>query len=75
MKECIEWVVKVARTGNCSHLDASRLAVWGQSCGGLLSIENAADTRVTSVGIFNSGSSMIGASTAPLATLNKPVSI
>ncbi|KAK0617737.1 hypothetical protein B0T14DRAFT_498698 [Immersiella caudata] len=73
MKQGIDWAVKVAGTGNYSHLDASQLAVWGQSCGGLLAIQNAGDERVTSVGIFNSGSSMIGGSAVSLRGLKKPV--
>jgi hypothetical protein len=73
MEEGISWAVKNAGTGNYTHVDASRLAVWGQSCGGLLAIQNAADPRVTSVGIWNSGSTMIGGRTSQVSGLKKPI--
>lgn len=56
-KEGIDWVAKVAGTpGNYSSVDASRIAVAGQSCGGTqaYAIVNK-DPRITAIGIFNSG--------------------
>ena len=73
LKAAIDWVTKTAGTGNYTHVDASRLAVWGQSCGGTLAIANAADSRVQSVGIFNSGSGLIGGSTSAVSNLKKPL--
>ena len=73
LKDGIDWAVRNAGTGNYTHVDASRLAIWGQSCGGFLALQLASDSRVKSVGIFNSGSTMIGGSTNAVATLRKPI--
>ncbi|KAF2825881.1 hypothetical protein CC86DRAFT_250923, partial [Ophiobolus disseminans] len=54
-RAAIDWVVANAGKGNYTHVDATRIAVWGSSCGGIESYANANDTRVNSVGIFNSG--------------------
>ncbi|KAH7377400.1 hypothetical protein BKA66DRAFT_572196 [Pyrenochaeta sp. MPI-SDFR-AT-0127] len=51
----IDWVAKNAGKGNYTHVDATRIAVWGQSCGGIESYANWNDTRVNSIGIFHSG--------------------
>ncbi len=36
-------------------IDTSRVAVMGQSCGGILSVRLGADPRVDTIGVFNSG--------------------
>jgi dienelactone hydrolase len=72
-KAAIDWVTKVAGTGNYAHVDASKIAVWGQSCGGLESYDNAFDTRVSSIGIFNSGQLSVSESKAVAGRIDKPI--
>jgi dienelactone hydrolase len=36
-------------------IDTSRIAVMGQSCGGMLSVRLGADPRVDTIGVFNAG--------------------
>ncbi|KAL2257834.1 hypothetical protein VTK26DRAFT_9113 [Humicola hyalothermophila] len=67
MREAIEWAVAVAAGGGAVgeedakwagvlEVDGGRIAVAGQSCGGLEAYEVAAgDERVGALGIFNSG--------------------
>ncbi|KAK4169643.1 Alpha/Beta hydrolase protein, partial [Cladorrhinum sp. PSN259] len=55
LKDAIDWVVKSAGTGKYAAVDATRIAVAGQSCGGVEAYDLATDPRVTSVGILNSG--------------------
>lgn len=72
-KEGIDWVSKVAGTpGNYSAVDASRLAVAGQSCGGTqaYAIVNK-DPRITAIGIFNSG--MINATDTTPDSVKVPI--
>jgi hypothetical protein len=38
-----------------SKIDTSRIAVMGQSCGGMLSVRLGADPRVDTIGVFNAG--------------------
>jgi len=54
-KGAIDWVTSVAGTGNYSNVDASRIAVAGQSCGAMQAYMLAKDPRVSAIGIFNSG--------------------
>jgi dienelactone hydrolase len=72
-KEGIDWVSKVAGVpGNYSAVDASRIAVAGQSCGGTqaYAIVNK-DPRITAIGIFNSG--MINATDATPSLVKVPI--
>jgi hypothetical protein len=55
MIDAIDWVYKNAGSGQYAHIDKSRLAVAGQSCGGVQSYSASLDPRVTLTGIFNSG--------------------
>ncbi|KAF1988029.1 hypothetical protein K402DRAFT_329668, partial [Aulographum hederae CBS 113979] len=56
LKEGLEWALANAGKGKYSMVDASRIGVGGQSCGGLLAYDLESDPRVTTLGIFNSGS-------------------
>lgn len=59
MRQAIDWAVaEHTREGSAlrGRLVPTRIAVAGQSCGGGLSMQLASDPRVTTVGIFNSGS-------------------
>jgi Chlorophyllase len=53
----IDWITEIAGTSNYTDVNASKLAVAGQSCGGLealnTTIERAA--KITTTGMFNSG--------------------
>lgn len=58
MRQAIDWAV--AQNAEASsrfrgRLDTTKIAVAGQSCGGGLATRLAADPRVTTVGVFNSG--------------------
>jgi dienelactone hydrolase len=70
-QQAIDWITSAAGKGEYSNVDASRIAVAGQSCGGLQAYMLALDPRVTAIGIFNSG--FINA-TDPLPTkITKPI--
>jgi hypothetical protein len=53
--DAIEWVYKNAGTGAYANVDKTRLAVAGQSCGGVQAMSASLDPRVTLLGVFNSG--------------------
>ncbi|KAL3459375.1 Alpha/Beta hydrolase protein [Aspergillus heterothallicus] len=58
MRDAILWASAKASSacgGVYAHVDASRIAVAGQSCGGLETYQMREDERVTGLGIFNSG--------------------
>lgn len=58
MIDAIDWALaEHARPGSRWHgrLDPQRVAVMGQSCGGLQAIDAARDPRVTTLGVWNSG--------------------
>jgi len=58
MIDAIQWAAaENDRTGSkfYKHLNTSKIAVMGQSCGGVQAIEVAADARVTTAMIWNSG--------------------
>ncbi|KAK1635521.1 hypothetical protein BDP81DRAFT_490192 [Colletotrichum phormii] len=72
----IDWVHTNAGKDGWKHIDASRIGVWGQSCGGLESYSATAglnDTRVSHIGIFNSGQLTEAASKEVAGNLTKPV--
>jgi hypothetical protein len=60
MIDAIDWAVMNAGKGDYAHLDASRIAVAGQSCGGLEAYSAGVDKRVSMYGIFNSGGNLTG---------------
>lgn len=70
----IDWVHANAGRGEWKHIDASRIGIWGQSCGGLEAyLAEADDPRVGHLGIFNSGQLNESASSAVAGSLKKPV--
>jgi hypothetical protein len=72
--DAIDWASANAGKGNWSHLDASRVAVAGQSCGGLEAYSAGTDKRVSMYGIFNSGGNLTGTVTGAGAKgITKPV--
>jgi dienelactone hydrolase len=68
LTEAIDWAVKNAGKGNWTHVDASRIAAAGQSCGGGDAYRVVNDRRVSVLGVFNSGT--MGGSTS---SFSKPV--
>jgi dienelactone hydrolase len=57
MIEGIDWAVK-ANASNAAlkgKIDTDKIAVMGQSCGGLMTIEAAHDPRIDTIGVINSG--------------------
>lgn len=74
LTEAIDWVVANAGQGKYAHVDASRIAVWGQSCGGLEAYSaGAQDGRVGHLGIFNSGQLTEEESLAVASNITKPI--
>lgn len=57
MKDALDWIEKKAGTAGTRYknVDTTRLAVAGQSCGGLEAYQMRDDPRVDYLGIFNSG--------------------
>jgi len=68
LKQAIDWAIaENSRAGSrfFGKLDTAKIGVGGQSCGGGLATQVAADPRVTTVGIFNSGSRLTTPMAAP----------
>lgn len=64
MRQAIDWALQqntLASSKFRGHLDTSKVAVAGQSCGGGLSTQLAGDPRVSTVGMFNSGTRLSAA--------------
>jgi dienelactone hydrolase len=70
--EAINWITQNAGKGKYAQVDASRMGVAGQSCGGLEAYTAGTDKRITSVGIFNSGALQAGQKSFPRAVA-KPI--
>jgi hypothetical protein len=58
MAAAIDWAEKQKESEKWAHLDTTRIAAAGQSCGGLEAQVMTLDKRVKTIGIFNSGSSI-----------------
>lgn len=73
MRQAIDWAVQQhTRPGSSlqGRIATTKIAVAGQSCGGGLSMQLAADPRVTTLGIFNSGTRLSpGAGSGPAVDL------
>ncbi|KAL5364463.1 Alpha/Beta hydrolase protein [Aspergillus floccosus] len=55
MADAASWITAKAGSGRYAAVDASKIAVAGQSCGGLEAYKMRSDDRVSFLGIFNSG--------------------
>ena len=57
MIEAIDWLESgpPLAAGLSARIDAENIAVMGQSCGGLMTIEASDDPRVDTIGVINSG--------------------
>jgi hypothetical protein len=84
MQTALNWAVAEAdRQGSAyyHHLDPDKIAVMGQSCGGLQAIANSGDPRVKTTMVWNSGTfpdgampmALSGASKQSLAKFHAPV--
>jgi hypothetical protein len=74
LQSSIDWVEQNAGKGKWAHLDPTRIAAAGQSCGGGEAYGVANDPRVKVIGIFNSGGMTgMGGTNASPATFTKPV--
>lgn len=73
LKEALDWIEKQAGTGEYSHVDISRVAAAGQSCGGLEAYDLAQDARVDTIGIFNSGYLDVNAGASAVPKITKPI--
>jgi hypothetical protein len=72
----LDWVDENAGKGEWAHLDKSRIAAAGQSCGGGEAYGVVSDPRVKVVGIFNSGGmNGMGGSSAKPESFTKPVRV
>ncbi|MCX6551130.1 MAG: alpha/beta hydrolase fold domain-containing protein [Acidobacteria bacterium] len=68
LKQAIDWAIaENGRAGSKFYgkIDTARVGVGGQSCGGGLATQVAADPRVTTAGMFNSGSRLTTPMAAP----------
>tara|TARA_R110000868_G_scaffold235273_9_gene489191 strand:+ start:57635 stop:58546 length:912 start_codon:yes stop_codon:yes gene_type:complete len=58
LTDAIDWAIaqnKDEKSPYFQKIDTDKIAVSGMSCGGLQALEAAPDTRVTTLGVFNSG--------------------
>jgi dienelactone hydrolase len=55
MASAIDWMETKVTTTQWGHLDTSKVAAAGQSCGGLEAAVMALDKRVEFIGMFNQG--------------------
>lgn len=56
--DALDWAIKQNSENDSPYynkIDTENIAVSGMSCGGLQALEVAADERITTVGVFNSG--------------------
>jgi len=78
LKAGIDWAeAESVREGSPlkGKIETHKVAITGQSCGGMLSVELGADPRVTTIGVFNSGArgdmkALTGALHGPVLLIN-----
>jgi len=78
LKSAIDWAeAENKRDGSPlkGKIATDKVAVMGQSCGGMLSVELGADPRVDTIGVFNSGArgdmnALVGALHGPVLLIN-----
>jgi dienelactone hydrolase len=78
LTESIDWAIKEnSRQGSkfYGRLDTSKIAVMGQSCGGVQALNVAGDPRLTTMVIWNSGAGMIpnNPATEALSKIHTPI--
>jgi dienelactone hydrolase len=55
LTDSIDWASKVRSQPKWAHIDTTRIAAAGQSCGGFEASGIAADKRISTFAMFNSG--------------------
>lgn len=73
MKASLEWVTANGGKGDYASVDPTKIAVSGQSCGGLEAYDLRADSRVSTIGIFNSGQLNANDSNTVAGSITKPI--
>lgn len=71
--ESLNWLDKNAGQGKYANVDKSKVAVAGQSCGGLEAYQVGTDKRITTIGIMNSGQFSAAATASTVRTVTKPI--
>lgn len=73
MKAGLEWVTANGGKGDYASVDPTKIAIAGQSCGGLEAYDLRADSRVSTIGIFNSGEFGANNSKTIAGSITKPI--
>lgn len=73
MKASLDWVTTNGGKGTYSSVDITKVAVSGQSCGGLEAYDLRGDSRVSTIGIFNSGVLSATDSVTIAGSVTKPI--
>jgi dienelactone hydrolase len=73
LKASLEWVTTNGGKGNYTSVDPTKIAVSGQSCGGLEAYDLRADSRIFTIGIFNSGEFSAADSKTVAGSITKPI--
>jgi hypothetical protein len=71
--ETLDWLDKNAGNGKYANVDKSKIAVAGQSCGGLEAYKVGVDKRIKTIGIMNSGEFSASATASTAKTVTKPI--
>ena len=71
--ESLDWLAKNAGQGKWANVDKTKVAVAGQSCGGLEAYKVGVDSRITTIGIMNSGEFSDSAGSQTAKTIKKPI--
>jgi hypothetical protein len=72
-KETLDWLEKNAGQGKYANVNKSKIAVAGQSCGGLEAYQTGVDPRIKTIGIMNSGQFSDAATAATVKAVTKPI--
>ncbi|PMD42127.1 hypothetical protein L207DRAFT_580802 [Hyaloscypha variabilis F] len=73
IKASLEWVTTNGGKGAYAQVDTTKIAVSGQSCGGLEAYDLRADPRIFTIGIFNSGEFAATDSKTVAGSITKPI--
>jgi dienelactone hydrolase len=73
IKASLEWVTTNGGKGAYAQVDTTKIAVSGQSCGGLEAYDLRADPRIFTIGIFNSGEFAAADSKTVARSITKPI--
>jgi dienelactone hydrolase len=71
--EALDWLDKYANQGKWANVDKTKVAVAGQSCGGLEAYTVGTDKRIKTIGIMNSGQFSESATNTVAKSVTKPI--